>query len=808
MRSQTTYQFPFARYPAVRLGLLFSTGICLQHYLALDSLVLMMLEIVFLAGFVSGEWLNRGKRQPVAYNLIILFYLLLVLFFGALWYSIHQPDQRPGYARFFEASTWDSFIFHGRIKKTGTTSGGSRRVDITVDSTRLDDRLVYRKNFLLRATFTPADSSDRNQTVLQPGDVITFKATIYPISEKRNPEDFDYASFLASQNIYVQAGIDSIYSIRAPRKTLSWNQFRRAVLSMINSNFDSRTSSLAKAILIGYKNDLERDDRLAFSRSGLSHIMAVSGLHVGFIIAPFWLLIPFLWTFRFGKQAGLLLLIILLLGYAGLTGFSASVTRASITGALITYGRLFHKVRDSVNLTAVAAIVILIADPNELFEVGFQLSFSAVFIILLSIPVMNNLLPDWIRFRWYGTPLKIILVSMVIQVGLYPILAYYFGEFSLAGPFANTLVVPLLGIVVPFSLLLLPAAEFSPGLAYMLNTPNRWFLGFLDSFTETLSGYSWSWISTSVDSPAVFLIWAAALFFLAATPVARLRWKWLIILLSLLVIDAGTRLYRHLQPKNLVVTFFDVGQGDAILVQTPGGKAFLIDTGRWSPSYNSGDHVIIPHLEKWHIRKLDAVFLTHPHADHIGGIPALVRKIPVDTIYNSGYFYHSGLYRSYRALAREKKIPVVSLSAGSSIDLDPSVKILVYGPQKEAFGEDPNEHSLVIEVIYGNTEFLFTGDAGTLQERRLMKNYGRLLDTDLLKVGHHGSRTGSSDTFLNEVTPETAVVSLAFRNRFGHPHPEVITRLNQEGADLHYTSLEGALIFSSDGNNIQHNRWK
>lgn len=261
------------------------------------------------------------------------------------------------------------------------------------------------------------------------------------------------------------------------------------------------------------------------------------------------------------------------------------------------------------------------------------------------------------------------------------------------------------------------------------------------------------------------------------------------------------------EPPKLTITLFDVGQGDATLLQTPNGKNILIDAGIWSPGSNSGKQVLLPFFKENNIQKLDAVFLSHPHADHIGGIKDLLNEIDIDTIYNSGFEYESNLYRDYINLANSKDIPVVTLNAGTTIDIDESLLILVLGPEKGKFNNDPNQHSLVLNIIHGENEFLFTGDAGEDQERRLVENYGHLLDTDFLKVGHHGSKTSSELFFLKEVTPEIAVVSVAERNRFGHPHPEAVERLESTRSNIYYTSRDRALIFESDGKSIKRVKW-
>lgn len=282
----------------------------------------------------------------------------------------------------------------------------------------------------------------------------------------------------------------------------------------------------------------------------------------------------------------------------------------------------------------------------------------------------------------------------------------------------------------------------------------------------------------------------------------------MIMLLFLVVTRQAIFTVRHFQTPNLQITILDVGQGDAALIKTPLDKHILIDAGRWSPGYNSGRYTILPHLKAEGIAGLDAVFLSHPHADHIGGILDLIQHIPIDTIYNSGFQYDSKLYQDYLTLARRKNIPVISLSSGTIFKPDPSMRILVYGPDQYADVQDPNEHSLILELVYGSTEFLFMGDAGHRQEMRLLSDYGDLLETDFLKVGHHGSKTSSSKDFLLTARPEISVVSLDKTNKFRHPHKEAVSRLIESGTSLYYTGMEGALIFSSDGKTVNRIYWK
>ncbi|GAA5523194.1 DNA internalization-related competence protein ComEC/Rec2 [Aliifodinibius salicampi] len=806
MNNNRTYQFPFARYPAIRLALFFISGILFDYHLDIPPVIWLIPFCCFISIYLFFEYVHkRSLRSWLLYSALFC-YLSSIVCFGGFWHSLFNSQDPPAKATILNSYTWEELSFKGEINQIKKTSSGKYQIDVSVDTTLFPNNLVWTEDYTLRTVLNPKNL--RFSPKIIPGNRLHFSAVIYPLEEPRNPHEFNYKAYLASIGIYHQAGLQSIHTIKEAEVALSWNKVRNDVLSAIDHNFSQETADLAKALLIGYKNELIQETKIAFSRAGLSHIMAVSGLHVGFILAPFWIFIPIFWSFRYGKQIGLLLLIGLLIFYAGLTGFSASVSRASLTGGFLMYGRLFHKVRDSKNLTAVAALIILLIHPSDLFSIGFQLSFGAVYIILLTAPVINKTLPDWVRFRWYGTPVMVIIISLIVQLGLFPLLTYYFGEFSLVGPIANALFVPFLGLAVPLAFVFLALSFISPGIAQTLTLPVDYFLYGLHQFVLTTTQWEWSWIQTQTEGIIIFALWASVIFFIATLPIPKLRWKFLILFLSLLCIEQGEHLVQKFRPAPLELTFFDVGQGDAALLKTPqSNKHYLIDTGRWQPGYNSAKYIIIPYLKSEGIDKLDGIFLSHPHADHIGGIVELLNTIPVDTIYNSGANYDSQLFSDYQRIAKQKNIPIVSLKQGQILIPDPALRLFVYAPSEENLANsNVNNSSLIFEILYGSTEFLFMGDAEKRQEQQLTTGYPQLVDTDLLKVGHHGSKTSSTASFLKSISAEMGIVSLADRNRFRHPHPEAVQRLHSETDTLYFTSIDGAIRIISDGNSIKKGR--
>lgn len=800
MKTQKSHSFSFKPYPAIRLAILFITGIVAWKLIPMATMPVLFLVGLSLTLWLFFEILSSKSFNPLYSKLstVIFFGFVIIAGYGRSW--IQSESKESISKQLIAVSEWEEVQLRGQVFALAKTTSGKTRVDLKTEQITYLNGLQISESLLLRMFW------EANQPIAL-GDEILVNATLFPPPEKRNPLEFNYGDFLKSQNISAQARIDEVLEVSPLQKKLSWLWLRKHALKLVENNFDAEVAPIAKALLLGYKSDLETVSRTAFARAGLSHIMAVSGLHVGFIVAPFWILIPYFWAKKYGSVSGIILLALILFLYAGITGFSPSVLRASVMALLLTYGKLFSKGSNSINLTGVAALFILLINPNQLFEIGFQLSFSAVLIILLTLPIIQLKLPYWVRLKWYGAPIMVVIISIVVQLGMLPLQVFYFKELSVISPLANALFVPFLGIVVPLALIGLLLSAMSSFLGGIITFLPNVFLQLLNNFVIYAGSLSWAWVSANLESLLFFPVWMAGIGVIASLRNPHLRFKWVAVFLIMIGLMNTQKIIQALEPAELEVIIFDVGQGDAALIKTPNQMHILIDAGMWTPGTNSGKTILLPHLKAAGISKLDAVILSHPHADHIGGILDLLKGVEISRIYNSGYEYDSNLYRNYIQLASELNVPVISVKAGDSLALDKSMLFLVKGPFDEPFGSDPNENSVIINIIYGESEFLFTGDAGAHKERKLVQRYGDLLNTDFLKVGHHGSKTSSELFFLEKVTPQISTISLAERNKFKHPHPEAIQRIKSSGTEIYYTSKDKALVFRSDGEIIKRIIW-
>ena len=244
----------------------------------------------------------------------------------------------------------------------------------------------------------------------------------------------------------------------------------------------------------------------------------------------------------------------------------------------------------------------------------------------------------------------------------------------------------------------------------------------------------------------------------------------------------------------LTVHFIDVGQGDAVLIQTPQDRVMLIDAG----SANAGE-AVLRYLDERGISQIDLVVGTHPHEDHIGGLIAVLENLPVGKVIDSGKIHTSKSYEKYLALIDEKKIPFEIGRAGKEIALDPSVTLKILHPGPDIEDSNVNNSSVVVQLSYGEVDFLFTGDAELEAESEILARGYCCTEVTVLKVGHHGSSSSTSEDFLRAVAPEIAVISLGRDNPYGHPHEETLDRLAAAGAKIFRTDLAGSIVITTDG---------
>ena len=827
MRSQSVHFW--SAYPALLLACGFGTGIAVRASVAGGGIGGWLGGVgIGVCVFAGADWWGRAHIVSLAPIGRLAGVLLVGLFAGGASHAVYTTPS-PRSVEKVAADSTSPLVLSGVVGTAPERSETTMRFTLNVDS--IHSSGAYQEaDGQVRVTIRPSpwdDGSPAAVPSLFEGDRVRLRGHLRLPSGKRNPGGFDYGAYLARRGICCTMYVDSPNAVTrlAPaasvftRAVVAVRQHVRTQITRHVPSADGR--AVLQALLLGDRSGISDTQREWFTQTGLMHLLAVSGMHVFLVGMVLYILLrPLLMRFRLGWKHVELGRAALTVGalslYMVLTGARPSVVRAVVMSTLLIGGLLFQRSAPPLNTLGVAALLLLALRPPALFDVGFQLSMAAVAgIVTIHPQIVDNLPELWTASTMREWLTSTVSVSTAATVATAPVLLFHFGWVSAAGLLLNVVGIPCTALALSAALALVCVGGFWPTAGAAFGSSADVFIdGLLFASRE---GAAWlGWFGVRVFDLGSWGLGAAVLGVVALAQWSRPRVRWRCLIAALVFATAGVWVEAASRSgaPTLDVLFFDVGQGDAVLVTTPEDRRLLIDTG---PRSLSGDpaasYSVLPYLRQRGVDRLDAVVITHPDADHLGGLPKILREVSVGHVYHSGQRADTDLYLQTRRLLQKRAVPTTALVRGDEISLGKGVRAEVLGPPPHPSRrgiETENGASVVLRLSYGTVDVLFPGDIEAQAEANLVRTYGSQLDSRVVKVPHHGSKTSSTSTFVRATSTKqtSAVVSVGRSNRFGMPSSRVLSRWRSMGDTVRTTARRGAVWLRTDGREVWPVHWK
>ena len=762
--------------------------------------------------------------------------LLAVFCGGALSNIQHTPGPPPE----LDAEGREIVILAGCVVEPAAVSGERERFLLELDRHARAQVTLYTK---------PGESLP----ALRYGENIELDARVRKPRNYGNPGAFDYAHYLARQDIYWTAsGNAATLRVMPGECGDRFHRFvmdlRAGALARIERVWSGSPYNIAlmQAILFGQQYQMQRVWTEAYRNTGTFHALVISGTHVAILAAFFLFLLRICFV---PNNVARLLTVAAAWLYALVSGWGSPCVRSAAGLTLFMIASYFYRDRRPLNLLAAVAIGFLVLDPGQLFESSFQLTFLAVaFLCVFATPLIRSTtgplarglsdlrdthhdlrlparvaqfriemrllvetlraclrFPGWLATLAVTTPARLgffvfemTAVSGIIQAGLALPMIVYFHRVGLSGLSANAFIVPVMGVATPVGFLALLTgwtwlARIGGGLLWASQAIAEWHASIEPNWRIPTPPV---WVAVAFGGALIFAAvargrwWRAASALAVAASLAVLLWH-----------PFAAQFHRG----QLEMTVIDVGQGDSILVVFPDGKRLLVDGGgipafgRLSkPQIDIGEDVVAPYLWNRSIRSVDVIALSHAHEDHIGGLPALTSDFHPAQLW-TGATPQAPEWDRLRDAAQRAGTRILPLQGPQSFSFG-GAEIEVLAPLADYIPADTpkNNDSLVLRVRYGRHSFLLSGDIEKQIERRMLEE-NEIQSTDVLKVAHHGSHTSSTDEFLSAVNPVFAIISAGYDNSYGHPHRDILERLEDHHATIFRTDHDGLITIRTDG---------